>query len=422
MSQTNIATIGPTLNQAVSDLQTQFENQKNAYTSIAKRKKRDFVNGKGERVPNHLRRATGVTAGTEGFSFNTPGNPTYDDMWVYPAEVALPYELTDRVIRNLNAGSEYTQIDGISGYLAKIADALTKNLERITFGDGSGLKGTAASASSSTITFRTAAASSFGSTKGAVWVELGETYDLINGSTRAVRGQVRFSSKTATTATGTFVGFVAADVTDGDFIVETNSLDNFPRGLAYIVNNDTGNFQLLSRATYPELKANVVDLANAAITVSDFDQAVSLLEIRGDTMDGAMEGITCWLPVSQWAALKRLGQNLKRFGPGDTKFDGSFQSFGFGNLTFNKAVDTCEDRIYFNKSADIFKIEEKEFGAYETDGIKMYRKMGTNGVGSTANVGAIGVAYQNGASQPRNYSLIKRAATSALPTQVLAYT
>jgi hypothetical protein len=52
----------------------------------------------------------------------------------------------------------------------------------------------------------------------------------------------------------------------------------------------------------------------------------------------------------------------------------------------------------------------------------MYRKMGSNGVGSTANVGAMGVAYQMGAQQFRNYTLIKRAATAGGPTQVLAYT
>src|SRR5262249_31366156 len=148
-------------------------------------------------------------------------------------------------------------------------------------------------------------------------------------------GQARFSSKTATTATGTFVGFTASDIVDGDFLVTANGLDNYPRGFAYVVNNDTGTFQLLSRATYPELKANVVDLAGAAITVSDFDQAVSLLEIRGDSFEGAQSGISVWMPVAQHSALLRLGQNLKRFGGTDTKFDGSFQSFGFGNLTIN---------------------------------------------------------------------------------------
>jgi hypothetical protein len=422
MAQLNIQTIAPTLNQIVSDIQTQFENQTIVYNAITKRGKKDFINGKGERIPSYLRRPTGISAGTEGFSFNSPGLPVWDDMFVYPAEVALPYELSERTIRNFNAGSEYTQIEGMSGYLAKIAEALTKDLERNIWGDGTGLRGTALSASGSVITFRTAAAASFGSTKGAVWVELGENYDLINGSTLAVRGQVRFTSKTATTATGTFVGFAAGDVVDGDFIVPANGLGNFPRGFAYIVNNDTGSFQLLSRSTYPELRANVVDLAGGAITVSDFDQAVSFLEIRGDSFEGAKAGISVWMAVAQHSALVRLGQNLKRFGGSESKFDGSFQTFGFGNLTINKAVDCCEDRLYFNAQSDLFCFEEKSFGVYDADGNQLRMKMGTNGVGSTSYAGAMGVAYQMGAYQPRKYTLIKRAAIANLPTQVLAYT
>lgn len=420
MAQLNLPTIAPALNQVTAKLQTQFENQTTAYNAIAKRGKKDFVNGKGERIPSYMQRPTGITAGTEGFSFNPPGLLAMDDMYVYPAEVALAYELSDRTIRNFNAGSEYTQIQGMSDYLSKIADALTKDLERNIWGDGSGLRAQCTSASGSTITFTSAAASGYGSTKGAVWVEIGETYDVIT-SAGAVRGQFKASSKTATTATGTFTGFAAADVASTDFIVPSNGYLNFPRGMAYIVNNDTGTFQLLSRSTYPQLKANVVDLAGAAITVSNFHQAVALLEIRGDSMEGAKSGIAAWMAVAQHDALLRLGQNLKRFAGSDTKFDGSFQSFGFGNLTINKAVDCDEDRIYFTNLSDLFILEEKPFGVYETDGNQLRMKMGTAGVGSTSFVGAMGVAYQLGAYQPRKHTLVKRAATAGLPTQVQAY-
>ncbi len=420
MAQLNVPTIAPVLNQVVSDLQTQFENQTTIYNAIAKRGKKDFVNGKGERIPSYLRRPTGITAGVEGFSFNSPGLPTWDDMYVYPARVALPYQLSGTTIRNFNAGSEYSQIQGMSEYLARIADALTKDLERNMFGDGSGLRAQCTSASGSTITFTSTAASAYGSTKGAVWVELGETYDVIT-SAGAVRGQFRPSSKTATTATGTFTGFVDTDIASTDFIVPANGYLNFPRGLAFIVNNDTGVFQLLSRGTYTELKANVVDLAGAAVTVSDFHQAVALLEIRGDTMDGAKSNLNAWTSVAFENALLRLGQNLKRFTGTDSKFDGSFQSFGFGNVVISKAVDCDEDRCYITNTPDLFVLEEKPFGVYSEDGLDIRMSMGTNGVGSDSFVGAMGVHYQLGAYQPRKHTLIKRASTTGLPTQVAAY-
>lgn len=422
MAELNIPTIAPTLNQVVSKIQTQFENQTNAFNSVVKRGPKDFVNGKGERIPSYLRRPTGVTAGTEGFSFNAPGNPTFDDMYVYPAEVALAYDVSARTIRNFNAGSEYTQVKGMSEYVGKVSDALTKALERTFWGNGQGSYAIALSASGSTITFRSTPDTAYGSTKGSTWVEIGEQYDLINGSTGAVRGQVTFTSvPTATTAVGTFSGFAAADVASGDLLVTANGYLNYARGLAYIVNNDSGTFQLLSRSTYPQIKANVVDLAGNNITVSDFDQALALAEIRGDTMDDAKKGMGVWMPRGQWSALTRLGQNLKRFQGTDTKFDGSFQTFGFGPLTMNVAIDCDEDRFYFTNSGDLFILEEKPFGVYDFDGNTLRMKAGLNGVGATAATGAIGIAFQMCAYQPRKYSLIKRAGIVGLPTQVLAY-
>ena len=420
MAQLNIPTIAPVLNQMVADLQTQFENQTTFYNSVVKRKNEGFVNGKGWRIPSYLQRPTGITAGTEGFSFNQPGLPVWNDMYVYPAQVALAFELSGRTIRNFNAGSKESQISSMSQYMANIAAALTKDLEKNCFGDGSGLRATCTSSTSGTLTCASAAASGFGSTKGTVALEIGEIYDIVS-SAGVVRGQAKVTAKpSATTATVTYYGMVDADVTSGDIAVPAGGYLNFPRGLAYIVNNDTGTFQLLSRSTYSQLKANVVDLAGAAITVSDFDQALALQRIRGDNVTQPT-ATTAWMPVSQHSALVRLGQNLKRF-PGEaTKFDGSFQEFGFGNCVSTQAVDLDEDRIYFLDDKNIFVIEEKPFGAYDTDGNDIRMKAGTAGVGSDSWTGAIGVHFQMGAMQCRPFSLIKRAATSGLPTQTAAY-
>jgi hypothetical protein len=420
MAELNIPTVLPALNQIVSDLQSQIENQTNAYSSVFKRGKKNFVNGKGERIPSQFTRPTGITAGTEGFSFNSPGLPKFDDMYVYPAEIGKAYDISAKTIRNLNAGSEYTQIDGLSDYIAREFDALTKALERTFFGNGQGSFAIAASASSSTITFRSTPAAAYGSTKGATWVEIGEQYDLLS-SAGVVRGQVVFSSATATTATGTFTGFVAGDVQDGDLLVTANGYLNYARGLAYIVNNDSGTFQLQSRSTYPQLKANVVDLAGAAITWSDFDQTCQLIGIRGDSIESGKQGIGCWLAPAQYSAMTRLAQNLKRWSGEATKADGSFQTFGYGNLAMNVAVDCDEDRIYFCKMNDLFILEELPMGIYDFDGNQLRMKSGTNGVGSTAATGSIGTAYQVAAYQPRTYGLIKRAAITGLPTQVAAY-
>lgn len=254
MAQLNIPTIAPVLNQMVADLQTQFENQTTFYNSVVKRKNEGFVNGKGWRIPSDMQRPTGITAGTEGFSFNQPGLPAFADMYVYPAQVALAFELSGRTIRNFNAGSKESQISDFSQYMAKVAAALTKDLERNSFGDGSGLRATATSSSGGTLTCASTAASAYGSTKGTVWLEIGQLYDVLS-SAGALRGQALVTAKpSATTATVTYSGMVDADVTAGDILVPAGGYLNFPRGLAYIVNNDTGTFQLQSRSTYPQLR------------------------------------------------------------------------------------------------------------------------------------------------------------------------
>ena len=418
MAQLNIPTIAPVLNQMVTNLQQQFENQVTFYNSVVKRENKGFVNGKGWRIPSYFNRPTGITAGAEGFSFNPPGLPVYDDMYVYPARIAQAYQLSGDTLRNFSSQAD-SQIPSIGKYTAEVAAALTKDIERNCGGDGSGLRATCTSASGSTLTLTSTPASNYGSTKGSVWLNVGETYDVVT-SANAVRGQVKVTAvPTSTTATVTFYGLAAADVASTDILVPQGGYLQFPRGLAFIVNNDTGVFQLNSRSTRPQLKANVVDLAGAAITVSDFDQALALTEVRGDALT-MPQGVTAWMPRSQYSALVRLGQNLKRF-PGEaTKFDGSFQEFGFGNCVIKRWLDCDEDRIYFLNSKDLFVVEQKPFGVYDSDGNEMRMAMGTSGVGSDSWTGAFGVHFQMGSYQCRGFSLIKRASITNLPTQVLA--
>lgn len=418
MAQLNIPIIAPVLNQMVTDLQTQFESQTTFYNSVVKRENKGFVSGKGWRIPSNFNRPTGITAGNEGFSFNPPGLPVYDDMHVYPARVAQAYQISGDTLRNFS-GQADSQIDSLAQYTATVALALTKDIERNCAGDGSGLRATCVSATGSTLTLASTPASSYGSTKGSVWLNVGETYDVIT-SAGAVRGQVKVSAvPTNTTATVTFYGLAASDVASTDILVPQNGYLQFPRGLAFIVNNDTGVFQLNSRSTRPQLKANVVDLAGAAITVSDFDQAVAFTRVRGDMLS-TPTGVTAWLPVAQHSALVRLGQNLKRF-PGEaTKFDGSFQEFGFGTVIVRQWLDCDEDRVYFLNEKDLFVCEQKPFGVYNDDGNEMRMAMGTAGVGSDSWVGAMGIHFQMGAYQARGFSLIKRASVTNLPTQVNA--
>lgn len=419
MAQLNIQTILPVLDQSVSKLKTQYEQKRTAYNAIYKRGPKDWVNGKGERIPNLMRRAGGVTYGNEGFSFNAPINPTFDDMYVYPTANAIPYELSGRTIRNFNKGSAESQISGIADYIKIVAEALMKDIERGMWGDGSGLRATVASDDgTSVITLATTPAAGFGSTKGATFLEVGYQYDVYS-SAAAYRGVFTCTATTATTATGT-TSFTFGDFTAGDILVPLNGYLKTPRGFAYLVSNGSGEFQAILRSTYLTMKSAVTDLGGAAMTVSDFDQSVALLEIRGDEIT-SVNGFKAWMPRAQFSQMCRLGQNLKRFTGGEQTYNGGFQAFTYGNLTVAVCLEIDEDRSYFTQDSNTFIVEEMPWGVYDLDGLQLRMKAGPGGNGSDAYNGAIGSQWNLGLYLPNNATLIKRASVTGLPTQVSAY-
>jgi len=209
-----------------------------------------------------------------------------------------------------------------------------------------------------------------------------------------------------------------ATQTDGDIIVLGGSLFKVPRGLPYIVNNDTGTFQLQSRSTYPQLKSPVTDLAGAAITVQDFTKTKNLLIARAGV--GKAKTVVAIMSLAQDQALRQLGQNLKRW-DGDAKtFDGSFDKFQHGDTVEFLDPDCDEDRIYLACKAQIKKYEEKPFGVYNHDGNTLRMRSGAVGYGSDAYTYAMGAHYNFGTSEPRDHALIKRCSVTGLASQVAA--
>ncbi|HYE58046.1 MAG TPA: hypothetical protein VD948_06055 [Rhodothermales bacterium] len=416
--QTNIASIAPALNQLVKGpLRDQYEQQTKVW-SLFGEGEGEFINGKGFRIPSRFRPSTGLTYGSEGFSFNQPGAAVLDDMYVYPCAVAMSYEFTGRVLRNVKDDSSL--IKGIGGLLQEKTKALAKEMEIGVFNDGSAQRAIFKSASGTTFTFYNSTShtplAGFGSTNGSMHLRQNEYYDVYDATGATFRGTVQVTSKAASTTA--VVNAAPAGMTDTDIFVTANGLNKAPRGLPYIVNNDTGVFQLLSRSTYPELKSPVTDLNGSAISVAEFVKTRALLEARSD--EGKAMKLTAIVSIAQEDALLRLGQNLKRFDGGAKKFDGSFDEFGFGGWSFVKAKDCDQDRIYFIDVASIDRYTEMPFGDYDFDGQQLRMKAGISGYGSDAGTGAIGWQGNLGATQPRNFALIKRAAVSGLASLVAA--
>jgi len=407
----NIASIAPALKEMSDDvLRPQFEQAHEAYNLFAEGDGQ-FVNGKGFRIPSYLRPPTGITGGAEGFSFNQPGSFTLDDMYVYPYSVAQAFEITGDTLQNV--GDSSSLIKGLRGIMEMVSTALRKELNVQVFNDGSGLRARAASVSGATVTLQAAPGTTpgaeFGSTKGAYNMQVGEVYDFYQESDDTLLASgVRVTAKTATTVD---TSPSIASVTAGDYFVPTGSLLKLPRGLAYIVNNDTGIFQLQSRNTYPELKSVVTDLNGAAIAVADFTKTKNLLQVRSG---GKAKKVLALLSFAQDDALRRLGQNYKYFDGNAKSYDGSFDSFAHGDTVFRKDVDCDEDRIYLVVPTEIKRYTRRPFGVVDEDGNTLRMKSGSTGYGSDAFTGAIMVKYNLGTPEPRCHALIKRASVVGL--------
>jgi hypothetical protein len=238
-------------------------------------------------------------------------------------------------------------------------------------------------------------------------------YDVYDSTLASLFGTVKVTAKTAT---GASVNAVVSTNTSGDVYILSNSLYKMPRGLAHIINNDTGTYQLQSRSTYPQLKAVVTDLAGAAISVQDFTKTKNLLISRAGV--GKAKTVIAICSLAQDDALRRLGQNFKRW-DGDSKvFDGSFDSFQHGSTVEQIDPDCDEDRFYLAVKSEIKKYPEKPIGLYDEDGNELRMRSGSAGYGSDSWTGAIGGFWNWGSEEPRLHALIKRASITGLATQV----
>ena len=413
----NISTILPALEQLSSGgLRDQFEQEGPTYTMFGNGTA-PFVNGKGWRIPSYLRPPTGVSGIAEGGSFNQPSTETLDDMYVSPMNMTMAFEITGRALRNAEDSSSL--IKGFKGILELRTMALKKECNRQMYNDGSALRGIYFSNSSGVLTLYNAVdhtpLANFGSTKGGMHMEVNESYDWYDSTLATYRTTIRPSARSAKTIT-VAAAAVPGGATQGDILLLSNSLFKVPRGFAYLINNDTGIFQLQSRSTYPQLRSVVEDLNNASITVSTFSKVKRHLEARAGM--GKAKTVVAILGEAQDDALCRLGQNFKRW-TGDAKtFDGSFDEFKHGDTVTKKDPDCDEDRIYLVVASEIKRYKEKEFGLFDEDGNQIRMRSGVAGYGSDAWTGALGVFHNFGTEEPRCLALIKRANCTGLATQV----
>lgn len=416
MASVTIEQVAPALRQLVKDdVAKLFEQEAPLYNAIKRNTSSDFVNGKGFRIPVYMNPPTGHTWFSEGGSFEVPGSFELKDMYVFPTAYALPMEFTGRFIRNFQDSS--AMIKWLSGVLKLYTETAIKEIEEQLPGDGSGIKAVVASTATPSFTGTTAAAATFGQTKGTRWLRKGAIYDVIDPAAGTSRGDVVILTEGPTTVVTTAA--LPGGTTAGDYIVHNNGYQKAFRGLAHLINNGTDVLQLLSRADYPYLKSPVTDLAGATIGPASISKTKALLQYRSGNAEGS-KSLTAVLSFGQYDILRRQGYNLRRFMNTDV-VQGVASSYTDGDTTFLPNVTVDEDRCYLLDLSDIERYVEMDLGLYNLDGQTIRMNPGTNSVGSDKYYAAIGLSMNLGIQSPKNHALIKRAAISDSATETSAY-
>jgi len=427
MAAVTIQQLDPALLQLVKEDVTKiFEQEAVGWSTFKKNTKSQFVNGKGFRIPVYPTPPGGHTWFSENdSSFNEPNPYEFKDMYVWPTAYALAFDFTGRVIRNEKDDSSLLRWFGEQ--LSLYVETGIKEIEEQLPYDGRGIKavlngdpGAGPTASGMVIAGTVQPSAQSGYTKGTKYLTKGARYDLVDPATGTRRTGSPVTVKTpgptqvVLTTTTLDVG-----VADGDLVTAVKGYNKAFRGLAYLINNGSGVFQLLSRADYPELRSPVTDLAQTTLGPAAISKTKANLMYRAGKDQGA-KNLIAFLSFGQYEYLRRQGYNLRRFMDSDT-VTGVAGSYTDGDTTFLPNTNCDEDRCYFLDLTDIERYVEMDFGLYDLDGQTIRMKLGDAGVGSDNYAGAIGICMNLGLTAPMKHALIKRAAISDTATQVGSY-
>lgn len=399
-----------------------YENNDPGYRAFGEAVDKPPLTEKGYRLPNYVKRPTGMTWFTpDNSDFNTASGPQTTSMWVYPTMSAWPMLWTGSAIESMENDTE-NNIDSYEEIMTQYTQAFQKRMNQYFYGTGNGAVAFSASTistlGSQTLTGTTAAAATPGQTKGTMWLWEDEVYQAINASTGAVRGTFTVTTPGTTSCT---INLLSGSISSGDPIVIQGSYQLAMRGLGWLISDQTRVFQGLDTAVYPQLNASVVDLTGALLTPAAIENAKALLVTR-ENRGGAKNNLTAFITPGQFSTIRKQGYNLGYYLRNEANSDtmkGVQQDYTDGDTRFIQDADMDEDRVYFAVTAEMKIYVQKKFGKYNRDGLNTRMLLGKNSTGSDNWQSAVGWKGNPAALKPRCTAFIKRA-QQGFATQVSA--
>ena len=399
-----------------------YENNDPGYRAFGEAVDKPKLTEKGYRLPNYVRRPTGMTWFTpDNSDFNSASGPQTTSMWVYPTMNAWPMLWTGSAIESMENDTE-DNVDSYETIMTQYTEVFKKRMNQYFYGTGNGALAYSASnittLGSQTLTCTTTAAATPGQTKGAMWLWETEIYQAINASTNAVRGTFTVTQAGTTSCT---INLLSGTISSGDPIVIKGSWQLAMRGLGWLISDQSRVLQGLDTSVYPQLNASVVDLTGALLTSAAIENAKALLDTRNNSIT-ARNNLTAFIPTGQFSTIRKQGYNLGyylREDEGSDTMKGVQQDYTDGDTRFIRDADDDEDRVQFAITSEMKIYTQKRYGKYNRDGLNTRMLLGVNQTGSDNWQSAVGWKGNPAILKPRVTAFIKRAQL-AYATQVSA--
>ena len=336
-----ITRIGGILKNVYSD---SIEEQQNLAAVIRKR----FTKAKGVRLGgDHLEisiriggNRAGVGARLSDDPLPTPLRQQEKKFLVYDRAVFGVIKVYDKDIQNTRENAQ-AFINHLDDEVTQIAKDVTKHMNIMTYGDGTGTLTTVNANTNNSNTFVGATGTTFGKF-GTRYLQLNDQIDIFDSTLtiqRTPQGGVTIT--TLTPSTQTVVVSQNLTLTAGDVVVRANSENKEYIGLQLATDNSGAvTFQGLLRSTYPITMGNVIDAGGASLLESYLQQIQSAIE----TASGEFPDLFV-VAQPQWDGYVALGQSLKRY-VNTMKLDRGFQTLDYNGVPFVKDVD-CQPAAIF---------------------------------------------------------------------------
>lgn len=355
------------------------------------------INGRGYKIPVYLRPETSQVWGAEGFTHPEGSTDVDSHMLAYIARYAKGFEFSGDMLAFDKMSSQH---------MLKIKDRfrrLKKNIfvefSKLFYGDGSGVLGVVTAADATTVTLANTVADADAypwATFGTGLLEKGQIVDIYDNDETTFRGTFTVDALTSGTVFTAASGEnpTGSGVVDGDIVVPENSLNAAYTGIHAHCVQTTGDYQALSRTTYPQLAPRVSDQNAQPLSwgLMYFMEEISVFRLDADDVNSINKEVVIMTSQCQISKARMIGVNQVRFQSENGDFMPGFKGVGSALGGSWKEFTWCpEHAVYYVHKPSLLLInaQELDFTNYGSNGDMVWATTTSGGGRRDAAYGSI---------------------------------